>query len=102
VYLRNIKSDLPITTEPVSVKALEATTSLLILVPYFKAHNSWAGDIFLKTDLRQITTLVHKLPANCLEKSVVNPIPCNECAKNMTASLDKWVMQMKTKCFLMC
>ena len=52
VYLRNIKSDLPITTEPVSMKAMEVTTFMLILVPYFKAHNSWAGDLFPKTDLR--------------------------------------------------
>jgi len=102
VYLRNIKSDLPITTEPISVKALEVTTFLLILVPYLKAHSSWARDLFLKTDLRQRTTLVRKLPANYLEKSVVKLIPCNECAKNMTASMDEWVMQMKTRCFLMC
>jgi hypothetical protein len=38
---------------------------------------------------------VHKLPANYLEKSLVKPIPCNERVKNMTASLEKWVMQMK-------
>jgi hypothetical protein len=37
----------PITTEPISMKALEVTTFLLSLLPYFKAHNSWAGDLFL-------------------------------------------------------
>jgi len=77
------------------MKALEVITFLLILVPCFKAHNSWACDLFLKTNLCQRTILVHKLPANYLKKSLVKPIPCNECAKNMTASLEKWVMQMK-------
>jgi hypothetical protein len=84
------------------MKALKVTTFLLILVSYFKAQNSLAGDLFLKSYLRQRSTLVQKLSANYLEKSVIKPIPCNECTKNMTASMDWWVIQMRTKCFLMC